>query len=312
MYTRKTINGILNHCYQRPKDKGVLFYSVSDHLVFFTTFCIAAVKHKVKVLKLVQMPDHIHHATIEKRKGELSAFAAEYASHFARDFNQIAGWSGPLFEHPFQSVPKYGDKKVRTTLLYLDNNPPERKLVTHAEDYQWNYLAYGNSDHPFSEKIVLRKASMALRRALDCVRAQHKAGRAMNYALLRRLFDSLPDDREKRQLTDYVVTTYSVIDHAAAIQYFGSYQEELIAAHATTGNEYDISEAFIGKSDAEYAKMQRILMATGRFKDIHEILSLPIREKQQLFDLLRRETFALSEQIAAYLHLPLRRVEAID
>lgn len=309
MKNRKIYNGIINHCYQRLEDRGVLFYTVSDHLVFFTIFCTTAKEFKVKVLKLVQMPDHIHHATIEYRRGELSAFCGEASRRFARTFNERCGLAGQLFEHPFQSVPKVGAKKARTILLYLDNNPQERQLVQKAEDYQWNYLAYGNTNHPFSDKIVLREASMPLRRALKTVRAQHKEGRPMNYTLLRRLFDSLPSDRERCQLTDYIVTTYSVIDHAESIRYFGTYEEELIAAHANTGSEYDINEVFIGRSDAVYASMRRVIRQTGRYADLHEILSLPIPEKVELLQLLQRETSALSKQIAAFLHLPLSRVE---
>lgn len=305
MKKRKVYKDIINHCYQRLEDRGVLFYSVSDHLVFFTTFCICASKHKVKVLKLVQMPDHIHHATVELASGELSAFCHDYASRFASMYNKRWGLKGPLFEHPFQSVPKVGAKKARTILLYLDNNPQERQLVQKAEDYQWNFLAYGNSDHPFSDKIILREASMSLRRALKTVQAQHKGGLPMNYNLLRRLFDSLPDDRERNQLTDYIITTYSVIGHKEAIRFFGSYEEELIAAHANTGSEYDLNEVFVGKSDAVYATMRRAIRQTGQFTDLHEILSLPTPKKTELFQLLRRQTTAMSKQIAAFLHLPL-------
>ena len=305
MKKRKVYKDIINHCYQRLEDRGVLFYSVSDLLVFFTIFCIAASKHKVKVLKLVLMPDHIHHATIEYKSGELSAFCRDYASRYAMLYNTRWQLEGALFEHPFQSVPKIGAKKARTILLYLDNNPQERQLVQKAEDYQWNFLAYGNSDHPFSDKIILREASMPLRRALKTVQSQYKGGLPMNYQLLRRLFDSLPNNRERNQLTDYIVTTYSVIDHKAAIRFFGTYEEELIAAHANTGSEYDLNEVFIGRSDAVFASMRRVIRQTGRFADLHEILSLPVPEKIKLFQLLQRETSALSKQIAAFLHLPL-------
>ena len=303
MDKRICLTGILNHCYQRPQDKGVLFYTVSDHLVFFTIFCICASQYKVRVLKLVQMPDHIHHATIELRTGELSRFASTYGALFSRVYNEHVGRKGQLFEHPFQSVPKRGDKKARTNLLYLDNNPVERHLVQQAEDYQWNYLAYGNSDHPFSEKRILRKASMPLRRALARVKNQHATGRYMPYELLQTLFRSLPDDRERCQLTDYIITTYSIIDHQAAIRFFDTYEAELIAAHASTGSEYDLNEVFVGKSDKYYAQMSSVIRQTGRYPDIHQILTLPTEEKKELFQLLRRETMAPGQQIAAFLHL---------
>lgn len=305
---RTVIKGVLNHSYQRLIDRGILFYDVSDYLLYFTIFCVTACKYKVRVLKLVQMPDHVHHATIAEQNRELSRFMQEYASTFAREYNQAVGRKGPLWDTPFGSVPKTTDKKVRTCLIYLDNNPVERQLVTAAEDYRWNYLAYGKSDHPFSEAIKLREASMPLRRALQEVQALHKQGRYLPYLLLKRLFASLPDKRESKQLTDYIIHTYSIIDHQAAIRYFGSYEEELIAAHATTGSEYDIREHFMGKSDVYYRQMTELILRSGRVQHPHQVISLPIEEKWELFQYLRRETFATSEQIGAFLHLPIKRI----
>lgn len=59
------------HCYHRALDKGVIFYSLSDFLMYFTIFCVRAVKYKVTVLKLVQMPDHIHQTLVELEHGQI-------------------------------------------------------------------------------------------------------------------------------------------------------------------------------------------------------------------------------------------------
>ena len=313
MNKRKVYKGVVNHCYQRSADRGLIFYTVSDYLLYFTIYCITAKKYKVHVLKLVLMPDHLHQAVIEERKGDMSRFQRECQSRFAREHNELCGRKGPLFEHPYGSVPKYEDKKVRTTLIYLDNNPVERELVKRAEDYRWNFLAYGNSNHPFSEKIALSQASMPLRRALQRVKSLHASGRFLPYRLLQKLFRSLPDDREREQLVDYIIGTYSIIDHDAAIQYFGSYQDELLAAHATSGSEHDLKEQFIGKSDACYATMMRVLKQNGRYvNDVHEIFSLQGTELHELFTLLRRHTSAPTKQIAAFLHLSIQYTMEIN
>ena len=303
---RTVLKDVLNHCYERTADRGVLFYKVSDHLLYFTVFCTTARKYKVRVLKLVQMADHLHQGIVEEQAGELSAFMGECSSTFSREYNKAVGRKGPLLDTPFGSAFKKGDKKVRSTLVYMDNNPVDRKLVKLAEDYQWNYLAYAVSDHPFSEKLVLRKASMPLRRAIKLVKAIHADGRYLSYALLQKLFHSLPDDRERNQLTDFIIVTYSVIRHQEALRYFGRYEDELTAAHATSGSEYDIQEGFIGKSDAYYGQMTSILLRSGRLEDIHQVFTLPPDEKQELFALLQKETMAPDTQIAAFLHLPVK------
>lgn len=305
MRRRIFIKGALNHCYQRMADRGVLFYTYSDHLVFFTQYCVMARKYGIRVLALCHMPDHIHDSVIAYNKKDLDKFKQDSLSWFALRRNTQSGVKGAVFECSFGSVPKIGDKNVRSNLVYVGNNPVERKLVMKAEDYRWNYLAYATSDHPFSDKLVLRNASWSLRKAVKEVKAQVAAGMPMNYVMINRLFSPL-DRKERLQLTDFIVSTYNVIDYAAASKYFDTFDKMLIAMHATTGSEYDLNEVFIGKSDAHYNRMATILLRDGIVKDIHEILSLSVDEKYELFLLLRRETQATSEQIAAFLHMPLK------
>jgi len=297
---------ILTHCYQRTADGGVLFYSYSDHLVHFTRYCITARKYGIQVLGLCQMPDHIHDSVRAGKRQDLERFKQETNAGFSRNWNAHHGLDGSVLESPFGSAPKSGEKKVRSNLVYVGNNPVERKLVEKAEEYRWNYLAYAVSDHPFSEKLVIRNARWPLQKAAREVKARFKEGKPMNHAQLKRL--SAPLDREERQqLTDYIISTYNVIDYAAAIRYFGTYDDMLTAMHATTGSEHDLNEVFIGRSDAHYARMTRILMQECRLNDIHEILSFPDDKKYSLFLLLRRKTDAPVKQIAKFLHLSLTK-----
>ena len=304
MKKRKVFDAVPNHCYQRSVNNQVIFYSISDFLLFFTVFCTAARRYPIVVLKLVLMYDHLHHSTLAPSTDVLSAFIRDYTSIFVREYNPVCHRKGALFQMPYGSAPKFGDKKIRSNLIYLDNNPVERKLSKFAEDYQWNFLAYGNDDYPFSTKILLRKASMPLRRALKRVKSIHKSGHYLTYTVLQNLFKSLPYDYERRQLTDFIINLYSVIDHEAAIRFFGSYQNEVLAAHSTTGSEYDINEVFIGKSDACYNQMSAILRKEGQFDDIHDVLTLPLEEKMRWFQVLCRKTHATKEQIAGFLHMP--------
>ena len=306
MKRRKFIKGILNHCYQRMDDGGVLFYTYSDHLVYFTQYCVMARKYRIQVLALCQMPDHVHDSVIAQRKQDFEQFKQYTGAGFARKRNARFGLNGPVFECSFGSVPKIGDKTARSNLIYVGNNPVERKLVPLAEQYRWNYLAYANSDHPFSEKLVIRKASWPLQKAVREVKAQFKAGKPLDYAQLERLFRPL-DRKEGLQLTDFIISTYNVIDYQAALRYFDSFDNMLVALHATTGSEHDLNELFIGKSDAHYNRMTIILLQERKVTEIHEILSLSVDAKYELFLLLRQKTYATSEQIAAFLHMPLRK-----
>lgn len=305
--TRRFYKDILMHCYQRTTSNGLLAYSVSDFLVLLTIMSTAQKKYDLECIKLCFMFDHLHWSGLCRRRQDLSAFVHDYTTLFVRERNRHFGLHGPLFCSPFGSAPKIGDKAARTNCIYVDNNPVERKMCERAEQYQWNFLAYAVSDHPFSEPYRAREASTALRRARLVVKQRATSGRHLGYRLLSSFFAPL-GKKEREQLTDYIITCYNFLDYPGAIRYFGSYEKMLAATHTTTGSEYDLNEIFIGKSDAVYYKLIRLVLARYRLTDIHEILHWSLEEKFACFRFLHGRTAATAEQVAKFLAMPLQRV----
>ena len=306
MKRRKFIGDILTHCYQRSADDGLLFYTYGDHLVYFTLYCVLARKHGIRVLSLCQMPDHVHDSIRAKRKSDLGNFKREVNTSFSRQWNGRCRIKGPVLHSRYGWAQKFGDKKGRSNLIYVGNNPVERRLVEKAEDYRWNYLAYADSDHPFSKKLVIRDARWPLQKAVKEVTTQFKAGKSLNYAQLQRLYKPL-DREEGQQLTDFIITTYNCIDYKAAVQFFDSPEDMVKSMRATTGSEHDINEVFVGKSDLPYARMISFLLKNHLVENIHDILSLSMDEKYELFLRLKPHTEALDGQIAKLLHMPLKK-----
>ena len=295
--------GILHHCYQRLVSRNLIFYTVSDYLVFFSVFCSTARKYDVRVLSLCIMPDHFHCSLTAGSRKDLSGFIGEYTGQFVSVHNPVCHHSGPLFESPFGRAVKLGAKKARTNLIYVGNNPVERQLCKRAEEYRWNFLAYARSKHPFSEPLILRHASRPLARAVREVRSDALRCRPLTYRQLQRL--SIPlNHSELNQLIDCIIRAYNVIDYDAAIRFFDNYQDMLHAMHSTTGSEYDLNEIFNGRSDACYIQMTKILMKELRLKDIHDILAFPEQMRRDIGDRFLRRTGALPTQIASFLHLP--------
>ena len=302
MKSRKFYKDIINHCYQRSADGGVLFYTISDHLVYFTLYCIVAQKYGIQVFALCQMPDHLHDAVSAKRQQDLVEFKRELNSRFAKEYNSYYGTKGQLLESPFGSAPKYGDKNARSVIVYIGNNPVERQLVTHAEEYRWSYLAYAFCSNPYSDKIVIRRSSKALRTAVKVIKAQHKAGRPLNFTLLKNITKELSAG-ELQQITDFIISTYNVIDFVSAIRFFDTYADMLTAMHATAGSEHDLNEVFVGKSDKPYAQMTSIILNQTNINDIHQILTMDKDAKWELYLFLRKKTDAMGEQIMKFLHI---------
>lgn len=244
----------MNHCYQRTAGSGVLFYSYRDH---------------------------VHDSTKARRKEQLACFKKDLNTSFSRAYNQAWGTKGPVWESPFGSAPKYGSKQIRSNLVYVGNNAVERKLVKRAEEYRWNFLSYSQSDHPFSEPLVIRKASWHLRKAIKEVKAQFKAGKPMTYGQLNRLYAPLLP-KEVHQLTDFIIGIYNVIDYQAAQAYFGGYDNMMAAMHATTGDEHELRESFVGKSDAVYYQMTSVLLRELKLADMGCPSNRPLSPNRRL------------------------------
>lgn len=274
--------GAVGHIYQRARSGFVVFYSVKDSLVFFTIFSLTATKYKIRVLGLCLMYNHIH-VLIEAENHEIVArFVQEFSSKFSKAYNARHALKGRLFT-TFGLSNKRGAKQIRTALAYLYNNPVEDRICKRAEEWNWSFLAYADSDHPYSEKLVLREASVGMRKAARTVRTLHAHQRPLTYEVLDNLFKPL-NINEKMQLIDFIVREYSVIDFKKAISHYGSYRNMLTAFSSNTGSEYDIREPHDPYSGAAYRNMSRHLAADKRFSGIDDVLQLPADERIAYLD----------------------------
>lgn len=241
MRRRKFLSGSPNHIYQRSQNGSVIFYSLEDCLVYFTVFCTCAKRYGVTVLGLCEMYDHIHQLVEAPDLPTLSGFermvnmtfSYEYygdlkrgAEGFVSDRNITSGSVsvtipniGHLFQSPFGSAPKIGNKKIRTSIAYLYNNPVERNIHQEAIKWRWNFLAYAFSDHPFSEKLSRRVASTKMRKNLKEIEGCCSRGSYLRYPQLHRMFDGLSPE-EKNQLIDFIVITYNVIEYDRLSSYY--------------------------------------------------------------------------------------------
>ena len=269
--------GAVGHIYQRARSGFVVFYSVKDSLVFFTIFSLTAAKHRIRVLGLCLMYNHIHVLVEAEDHKAIARFMQELCSKFSRTYNIRHGLKGSLFS-TYGLSNKRGGKQIRTSLAYLYNNPVEDRICKRAEEWHWNFLAYANSDHPYSEKLVLREAAVGMRKAARTVRTLHAHQRPLTYEVLDALFKSL-NITEKKRLVDFIVREYSVIDFKSTISYYGSYGNMLTAFSSNTGSEYDICEPHDPYSGMAYRKMTHHLASDKRFSGIEDVLQLPAEER---------------------------------
>ncbi len=279
---RKIIpRGVAVHVFQRASHGFVVFYNSKDTLVFFTIFSILAARHKVRVLGLCIMHNHIHILIEDVTSSKVADFMRDLCSWFSKAYNSRHGLSGNLFGTYGVSV-KSEDKAIRTALAYVNNNPVEGRMCHRAEEWRWNFIAYAGSKHPYSEKVVLSCASAGLRRAIKKVEYFRAAGRPLLYERLDELFDPL-SIKEKRQLIDFIIRKYSCIDFSRAISFYGSYEKMIGAFSFNTGSEYDLDEPYDPKSGQAYGKMARYLAADKRFNGICDIFRSPLEVRFEYY-----------------------------
>ena len=230
------------HIFKNTKDGGLLFYTLSDYLVFFTITCVAAEKKGVTLAALTLMRDHVHEELEVHHPLVMAEYEQLVNAWYAQEFNRSCGREGQLFNHPYGSAPKRTESRIRDSFAYLGNNPVERKLCRKAIDYRWNFLAYAHNPHPFSKPLVIREASAPLKRAVNLVKPFHKQRNILNYRVLERLFRTL-DKEEVQQLADFIISTYNVIDYDAAVSWYGSFDKMIAAPNKSD----PYSEGFISR-----------------------------------------------------------------
>ncbi len=297
---QKFFKGDIQHVYHRTIHRVIIFYSSFDLLVYLTLFSVKAKWFGVMVLGVHPMPDHLHSVVVPDNPRQLASFEISVISTFTRLFNAEIGRKGPLFEKRFGRSVKHGDKKKRTCLAYNYNNAVEKKLVPRCEDFRWNLLSYARTPNPYSEKIVRSKASARLLLALDEVTRHHADGEYLGYGILKRLFAGL-SQKERNQLTDHILYTYSPIDYPALIAFYGSYRNMIGNFNSNTGDEYEIREDYSVEPDTAYSEISRALFKEG-ICHVKEVIVYPDEQKRALFERLRQTTRASARQIRKYLH----------
>lgn len=299
---RNFVKEEVNHTYQRTISGFNIFYEVEDYLVYYTIFSVMAARYDITVYGLCLMIDHLHSLVSAGSCLTLSRFMSNVTIQFVKEFNQARNRKGALFCENYGSAPKTGMKLLRTAIAYLYNNPVERFLCRHAQDYRWNFLAYAISDHPFSDPIELKSASRRLRNAIQEVNGTASRKKHMTYVQLKRLMKGL-GRKERNQLIDYIVVRYNVIRYdILTTQCYNGYENMLTAINSNTGSEYEIHEHKWSRTDTEYRELYQHVHSCG-YDDAGKVISLDTDTKLELMMEMMRKTRASKRQICKYLHL---------
>ena len=292
------------HIYQRTIDGFNIFYDREDALVFYTIFSVLARFYKVKVLALCLMVDHVHSLLSSETLSGISDFVRHFTSLFVSEYNQSVGRHGPLFHKSYGSAPKVGGKKIRSTIVYIGNNPVEKAMCSKAEEYRWNFLAYLNAATPFSSVVPTSAFSMKLRRALAEVKGTYARKKYLAYGQVRRMFDGMSEN-ECELLTDYIINLYLPFDKDALLSYYASYDDMIMAMRSTAGGEYDIREVFNSGTDRVYADMADYVLDELRISPVRSVIGFSDEHKLEVAGLLANRFGVRKHELSKFLHMKL-------
>jgi len=250
------------HIFQITADRGICFYTAPDCLVWFTLFCILALKYDAHVLSVCIMLNHFHIEAHFPSREKMAALMQELDAGFTRKYNRKYGLTGPLFKGRYGSAPKSKEQKVRDNVVYVYNNPIPKRAATCAEQYRWNFLAYMDSSHPFSEKIVLRRSSHPLLAVLATVRQSRKRGKPLEYSFFEGLYESLTK-KERLQVLDYIVSIYNVVRYDDLRVMWGGYRALCSALRTVGGEEYDVEDDRAQEDYRHYYQMIKLTPTLG-------------------------------------------------
>lgn len=304
---RRFIDGECNHIYQRTLNGFNIFYDREDYLLFYMILSTSARKFRVRILSMCLMVDHIHILIEADSCKEMADFVRYYTSVFVREYNDLIGRQGQLMHKSFGSAPKKGEKKTRSAIVYIGNNPVEKKICANAEDYRWNFIASLDNKNPFSQAVPVRNRSKLLRKAMKEVRIEVGANRYINYSKLRWYMTRL-NEGEKEILTDYIVSMYMPIDIEALMYYYSDIPRMVEAMKASAGSDYDIKEKVTPHSDLVYHRMADVVRAETGLSAVRKVVLLSIDRKLELARKIQSTVPSADlYQIGKFLHMKMER-----
>lgn len=303
---RRFAPGECSHVYQRTVDGVVLFHDREDYLMFYMIVSVTAKKRGVRLLTMCLMIDHVHLLLETETLEQMADFVRDYTSVFVKEYNESIGRHGKLFVKSYGSAPKKGNKRTRSAIVYIGNNPVEKMLCSKAEEYRWNFLKYIEDGSAFSDKRPVKSYSRPLGRAMRIVDAVAKSGGYLNYVRLYYIFSNLSES-EKEILTDHVIMAYYPFDVKRLMKYYDEYEQMVSAMHSTSGSEHDIKEIIYSGSDRIYTDMISYVKGSLGVKCARRLTMLSYTEKLGLAEALRIHTRANLHEISKFLHLKMKK-----
>jgi len=131
------------HIYLRGNSKFLIFYEDDDYRQFCKCLDIARVKHGAKIYAYVLMDNHIH---LLVRCLTIDKFVSGFMIGFVMWYNRKYKLSDRLCQSPYNSAVKNTYGKIRSSILYILQNPVKAHMCSNPGEHKWSsYKMYFNN-----------------------------------------------------------------------------------------------------------------------------------------------------------------------
>lgn len=259
---RKFYSKGFQHIFQISVDRGIIFYTDADFIIFCSILWYAAIKYRVRIISCCIMANHFHILAKFRSPENMELFVNELTSIFALMYNKRYHRKGQLFKKSFGSAPKIHDDEIVDAVIYVSNNPIPKSAVEHAVEYRWNFLAYLESPHPFSDPLDKLNMSDAMRQSISMVERQHGSNKYLTYKILDEIMVSL-DPKERKQLVDYIILEYNIVDYGFIRQKWETLYKLSTVLEAVRGSDYETAEDYSKEDYHHYYQMNAVALGYG-------------------------------------------------
>lgn len=134
---REDHEGAWQHVMNRGIDRGDIFRSNDDRMIFFDCLAASASRFGLQVHAYCLLSNHFHLLLFSER-GHLSDGMRFMAGRFTQRINYRDGRDGPIFRGRFASVPIKSEAHLVRVSRYIHRNPVEAGLVQEPWNWPWS------------------------------------------------------------------------------------------------------------------------------------------------------------------------------
>lgn len=132
---REDHEGAWQHVMNRGIDRGSIFSSNADRMIFFDCLAGSASRFALQVQAFCLLSNH-YHLLLFSEQGRLSDGMRFLAGRYTQRINYRDGRDGPIFRGRFASVRVKSEAHLVRVSRYIHRNPVEAGLVQQAWDWR--------------------------------------------------------------------------------------------------------------------------------------------------------------------------------